>query len=241
MRENLWRVRPSLAICGHVHEGRGAERILWDLDCPNVKFKERATGYWTDPSLGVGNKKQCHLDLSAKSLAPLNGTGSWVNASNGLYFDGPVEAYENDVSVQKPKQSLAWTSAISKTLNDTSEATSSLVGDSDNYPSNSEVSSEENRSRGFGQVYHVAEDGRRASAYPSLEIATHSATRGQGGSPPSGRCDLEALAGRRSRKETCVVNASIMASSWPYKCKDNRKYNKPIIVDVDLPAWQDSD
>ena len=258
MRETLWRVRPSLAICGHVHEGRGAERILWDLDCPNVKFKERATGYWTDPSLGVGNRKQCHLDLSAKSLAPLNGTGSWVDASDGIHLDGPVETYENELSVRKPKQSLAWTSAISKFSasvfssegNESlaldkkfalSEATSSLVSDSDNYPPESEASSVEDRSRGFGQVYHVAEDGGRASAYPSLEIATHSVARGQGGSPPSGRCDLEALAGRRSRKETCVVNASIMASSWPYKCKDNRKYNKPIIVDVDLPAWQDSD
>ena len=263
LRETLWRVRPSLAICGHVHEGRGAERILWDLDCPNVKFKERATGYWTDPSLGVGSKKQCHLDLSAKSLAPLNGTGSWVDASNGMDFDGPVEMYENGLSVRKPKQSLAWTSATSKSsssifssegnefpaldkklplpsdLNDASKAMTSVIGDSDHYPSKSEASSVENRSRGFGQFHHVAEDG--ASAYPSLEIATHSATRGQGGSPPSGRCDLEALAGRRSRKETCVVNASIMASSWPYKCKDNRKYNKPIMVDVDLPAWQDSD
>lgn len=262
LRETLWRVRPSLAICGHVHEGRGAERILWDLDCPNVKFKERATGYWTDPSLGVGSKKQCYLDLSAQSLAPLNGTGSWADASNGRNFDGPVETYENEVSVRNPKQSLAWTSITSKSstsvyssegneslaldkqlpplqdLNDTSQATSYVVGDSEHYLSESSV---ENRSRDFGQVQHVAEDGRRALAYPSLEIATHSATRGQGGSPPSGRCDLEALAGRKSRKETCIVNASIMASSWPYKCKDNRKYNKPIIVDVDLPAWQDSD
>ena len=264
MRETLWRVRPSLAICGHVHEGRGAERILWDLDCPNVKFKERATGYWTDPSLAVGSKKQCHLDLSAKSLAPLNGTGLWVDASNEMDFDGPVETYGNDLLIRKPKQSLAWTSATSKSsasiissegneslaldkklplpqdIENASKATSFVVGDSDYYPSKSEISPGENRSRTLGQAHHVVENGRRASANPSLENATHSATRGQGGSPPSGRCDLEALAGRRSRKETCVVNASIMASSWPYKCKDNRKYNKPIIVDVDLPAWQDS-
>ena len=251
LRETLWRVRPSLAICGHVHEGRGAERILWDLDCPNVKFKERATGYWTDPSLGAGNRKQCHLDLSSKSLAPLNGIGSWIDASDGMNFDGPIETYENDPSIRKPKQSLAWTSATSKSNTslfssegneflaldkDSSKARSSVVGECEFHPSKSDTASVKNGSRGFGQVNHMATDG-----YPSLEIATHSATRGQGGSPPSGRCDLEALAGRRSRKETCVVNASIMASSWPYMCKDNRKYNKPIIVDVDLPAWQDSD
>lgn len=46
LRQKLWRVRPPLAICGHVHEGRGAERIIWDLGTRNVKYKELATGYW---------------------------------------------------------------------------------------------------------------------------------------------------------------------------------------------------
>lgn len=31
LRQTLWRVRPRLAVCGHIHEGRGAERIIWDL------------------------------------------------------------------------------------------------------------------------------------------------------------------------------------------------------------------
>ena len=262
LRETLWRVRPLLAICGHVHEGRGAERIVWDLACPNVKYKERATAYWTDPSLGVGNRKQCHLDLSAKSLAPLNGTGPWIDASDGTNCDGPAETAENRLSVRESIHSLAWTSATSKSNvsaegtqspaldmqlplhqgpDDASKATTSVFGDSENHASKSEYSSEENHSSDFGQSHHVAEDRRRASAYASLEIATHSAARGQGGSPPSGRCDLEALAGRRGRQETCVINASIMASSWPYKFKDNRKYNKPIIVDVDLPVGQESE
>ena len=264
-RETLWRVRPSLAICGHVHEGRGAERILWDLDCPNVKFKESATGYWTDPSLGIGNRKQCHLDLSAKSLAPLNGTGSWINASEGINFDGPAETTENRLSVQKSRHSLAWTSAASGSstwisdsegtqttaldkqlplLQDQDEAhkaTTSSANVNSEYILESEFSSVVDQSIGFGQAPHVAEDRRRASGCASLGTVIHPATRGQGGSPPSGRCDLEALAGRRSRKETCVINASIMASSWPYKLNDNRKYNKPIVVDIDLPAWQDSE
>ena len=34
LRQTLWRVRPRLTICGHIHEGRGAERILWDLAAP---------------------------------------------------------------------------------------------------------------------------------------------------------------------------------------------------------------
>lgn len=29
-----------------------------------------------------------------------------------------------------------------------------------------------------------------------------------------------------------------MATSWPYKSKNAQKYNKPIVVDLDLPVWQ---
>lgn len=264
LREALWRVRPSLAICGHVHEGRGAERILWDLDCPNVRFKESATGYWTDPDLGSANWKQCHLDLSGKSSAPLNGTGSWIRASDGIDLDGPAEMRGNHLSVWNSLHSLAWTpgtsrsgTSISGTLTESSaletnlpeaqdqddgpEARSSVTIKSECDTSNSEVSSVENRFRGFGEDPHVAEARGRTPAHTSLEFGMHSAIRGQGGTPPSSRCDLEALAGRRGRKETCVINASIMASSWPYKFKDGRKYNKPIIVDIDLPVWQDSE
>jgi len=61
-----------------------------------------------------------------------------------------------------------------------------------------------------------------------------STTRGQGGVPPSARCDLQALSGRMERRETCVVNAAIMSSSWPHP-RGAKKLNKPIVVDIDLP------
>lgn len=265
LRETLWRVRPLLAICGHVHEGRGAERILWDLDCPNVKFKETATGYWTDPGLGLGNKKQSHLDVSAKSPAPLNST--WIDASDGINLDGQAEASGNRLPFRRSAHSLAWTSATSRASTSISGASSngspfSVLGtafpvaqseedaatarrpetvQSEYYAPKSEASSEVNRSRGLSVAPQVSEDRGSAPAYASLQLGIQSATRGQGGLPPSGRCDLEALVGRRSRKETCVINAAIMASSWPYRLKDNRKYNKPIIVDIDLPVWRDSE
>ena len=262
LRETLWRVRPSLAICGHVHEARGVERILWDLNCPNVKYKESATGYWIDPSVGNGNRKQCHVDLSATSLAPLNSTGSWIDASSEDNLDGEAEIPSNQIPDQKSTQSLAWMSTTSKSgtwisrastrgtpstaldspvaqdQDDASKARSSAIVLSEYDASLSAVSSMENQSTDFGEIHQKVEGHGKAPASASLELGTLSASRGQGGSPPSGRCDLEALAGRRGRRETCVINASIMASSWPYKSKDNRKYNKPIIVDIDLPVWQ---
>lgn len=265
LRETLWRVRPSLAICGHIHEGRGAERILWDLDCPNVKFKESTTGYWTDPSLGLGNRKQCHLDLSSKSPAPLISTEPWIDASDGINLDGPAETSGTHLPIRKSTNSLAWTSAIPKSGTSISGASSGSVSSpvldkislvahkqenapkaksSETVTSNQGASnlkaSEERHPIGFKQALQVADDRGSALAYGSLKSGTYSATRGLGGFPPSGRCDLEALAGRRGRKETCIINAAIMASSWPYRLKGDRKYNKAIIVDIDLPVWQDS-
>jgi hypothetical protein len=63
------------------------------------------------------------------------------------------------------------------------------------------------------------------------------ANRGQGGLPPSLRCDLEALSGRLGRQETCIVNAAIMASSSPHG-SGGKKFNKPIVLDIDLPMWE---
>jgi hypothetical protein len=66
-----------------------------------------------------------------------------------------------------------------------------------------------------------------------------SAVLGQGGTPPSGRGDMEALDGRLGRRETCTVNAAIMAQSWEKGVKkSNRRMNKPIVVDLDLPVWE---
>ncbi len=70
LRRNLSRVRPRLSICGHVHEGRGVERVLWDIASPHVEHKELDTLYWIDP--GLGNKKQCRIDLTARAELPLD-------------------------------------------------------------------------------------------------------------------------------------------------------------------------
>ena len=43
-------------------------------------------------------------------------------------------------------------------------------------------------------------------------------------------------ADRAGRRETCVVNAAIVATGWPHA--DGRRFNKPIVVDIDLPVWK---
>lgn len=46
---------------------------------------------------------------------------------------------------------------------------------------------------------------------------------------PGNRLDNDGV----MRNETCVVNAAIMANSWPHK--GGKRFNAPIVVDLDLP------
>lgn len=42
---------------------------------------------------------------------------------------------------------------------------------------------------------------------------------------------------RSQRLETCIVNASFMASNYGA----HKEFNKPVVVDLDLPVWQGAD
>lgn len=82
--------------------------------------------------------------------------------------------------------------------------------------------------------------GRQHPGAESLEARPGSGTLGMGGDPArTKRCDVEALAGRMGRRETCVVNCAIMANNYPHV--GGKRFNKPIVVDLDLPVWGDED
>ncbi|VUC28178.1 unnamed protein product [Clonostachys rosea] len=70
LRRALWRVRPRLAVCGHIHDGRGAERVTWDLSSRNVAFAERSVARWTDPAPGMESSKISLVDLTGRRLTP---------------------------------------------------------------------------------------------------------------------------------------------------------------------------
>ncbi|CAG9942378.1 unnamed protein product [Clonostachys rosea f. rosea IK726] len=70
LRRALWRVRPRLAVCGHIHDGRGAERVTWDLTSRNVAFAERSVARWTDPAPGMESSKISLVDLTGRRLTP---------------------------------------------------------------------------------------------------------------------------------------------------------------------------
>ena len=227
LKETLWRVRPLLSICGHVHEARGAELITWDLDCPNVQFKEKPTTYWIDSS--IGTKKQALLDLTLKGGEPID----WTNEAVVNHRSGEAEPMAADGRPRKPSAQASVNSRFS-----TSKPAKTATISKHTAISNLNRSSSR-------ATFHTKDDDSIKIPHmdppplaPSESVQkVGSAIRGRGGSPSSGRSDREALAGRSGRKQTCVINAAIMATSWPYKGTGGERYNKPIVVDVDLPVW----
>jgi len=66
--EKLAKVRPKMHVCGHIHSGRGVERVRWKTSPPTDDTSPslvESIEHWTDP--GAGNKKISLLDLTCKT------------------------------------------------------------------------------------------------------------------------------------------------------------------------------
>lgn len=88
LRDALQRIQPQLAVCGHIHEGRGAEFVRWSATEPDGIYEEERTVKWKDPAKnskeislvdltirqddGAPNKRlTCHGDeIGADSVGP---------------------------------------------------------------------------------------------------------------------------------------------------------------------------
>jgi hypothetical protein len=205
LRQALWRIRPRLAVCGHVHEARGAETVLWDLQSPNVKYKEVETIEWKISE--VGTKKQVRVDLTSRSQRPLLNDGAVGNISR------------DDVVGQRQRRG--------QEIIDTGDASSDSRSDDPALRLPPVRTPSPPPFPGFKSVK------RPISPTPHPPTTLFPATQGQGGDSTSGRSDIEALSGRGGRKETCIINASILGSSFPHPT--GKHFNQPIVVDLELP------
>jgi hypothetical protein len=186
LRSALSLIRPHLAVCGHVHEGRGYERVRWQGELTNAitesetQAKSDSVDHVTRGILPpVGSKKQSLIDLTSKRGERLDNEG----------FSRPA-----------PRQhDLLETKAMSPA----SPGSDSAVG-----------------------VPEMASPQNSPSAHPTL---------GAGSPSPSTRFNyaLQTL-----RKETCIVNAAVVATSWPHQ--GGKRFNSPIVVGLELPVWRNN-
>ncbi|KAL3463852.1 Metallo-dependent phosphatase-like protein [Aspergillus heterothallicus] len=78
LHQNLNRVRPLLAVCGHIHESRGYERVRWRSELSWSKANE-AKSLENEVFKGIlpppGSKKQSLVDLTGKKAPRLDNEG----------------------------------------------------------------------------------------------------------------------------------------------------------------------
>ncbi|KAJ5385154.1 hypothetical protein N7517_003065 [Penicillium concentricum] len=185
LRSTLSLIRPHLAVCGHVHEGRGYERIRWRGKLtktetetqPEFDSVDHATRGVLPP---VGSKKQSLVDLTGKRDKRLDNEG----------FSYPGQR-QHDLAERQPMPSA-------------SPGSESSAG-----------------------VLEKASPRNPPSAHLSLGA----------GSPGSSSRDFD-YALQTLRKETCIVNAAVVSTSWPHQ--GGKRFNSPIVVDLELPVWQDN-
>ncbi|RLL94830.1 hypothetical protein CFD26_102887 [Aspergillus turcosus] len=176
LHQALSKVRPLLAVCGHVHEARGYERVKWwSLSSTNARPEQTELHVMRGVLPPRESKKQNLVDLTGKKAERLDNDGYSVYADPDL----PTASFT-------PSQNALLLPSIT--------ASTSMMPDS---PQQSQY-----------------------TPLPSL-----SSLIGDTGSDEI----------RSRRKETCIVNAAIMASKWPHR--GGRKFHPPIVVDLELPTW----
>ena len=229
LRQTLWRVRPRLFVCGHIHEAYGVEVIEWDLSSSNVKCKEQGVRQLADPE--PGSKKQFTVDLSLRARSrALRNDGSVANLTSiarfskyrGTEVDGPADGPKYDRGSEWTNMLRGEQDGDATTRQDLYTA---LLPDA---------------LRPFTPPFPGFEKAERPSS-TAVDAGSikYLGTCGQGGSGSSARSVQEAISGRERRLETCVVNAAFMGSNWPHK--GGKRFHKPIVIDLDLPALGEKD
>ncbi|KAK4181493.1 Metallo-dependent phosphatase-like protein [Triangularia setosa] len=199
LKKRLSKVRPRLHVCGHVHPGRGVERVRWepgsaghDVD----EYLEASVEYWEDPNPDIRSAKLSLVDLTARgdnrAVVFCSSAPSTAGMSGGIPSDGQLLA--------------PYVSCTPLSLQD----------------------SERRIVAGPTRL-----DGQCRLVRPGSGVASGPATLDDIQLPTSK--SQESNTSRRGRCETCIVNCAIVATNWPHT--GGRRYNKPIVVDFDLPVW----
>ncbi|CDM33338.1 hypothetical protein DTO013E5_9082 [Penicillium roqueforti] len=189
LRSALSLIRPHLAVCGHVHEGRGYERVRWRGKLTNTgteRETETETQLESDSVDQVTRGILPPMGSNKQSLVDLTGKRDQRIDNEGFSYPGQRQ---HDLAETQP------------------------------------VSSASPGSESSASILEMAGPRNSPSAHPSLGTGSH------GPSKRGFDYGLQTL-----RKETCIVNAAVVSTSWPHQ--GGKRFNSPIVVDLELPVWQ---
>ena len=194
LQKRLASVRPRLHVCGHIHQGRGAERVKWytaSLTHPEDIAPEASVDEWQDPNPDPQSAKMSLLDLTARGgKQPLDFEDSAATVTSS-FAKAP----------NLPVLSKAWEPSVQDNM---------LVQSS--------------------ELWDV-----RSFSIPGPGTSNTNDAGIRSGAIKN-KSPLPAGNQRLGRRETCIVNCAIMATSWPHL--GGKRLNKPIVVDLDLPVWK---
>ncbi|OAL53058.1 Metallo-dependent phosphatase, partial [Pyrenochaeta sp. DS3sAY3a] len=208
LTKRLWETRPLLNVCGHIHSGRGVEKVRW--------AGHKAEGLvdhvevWEDP--GKGSKKMSLVDLSyrAKIGRGLGRGGGWS-----------LRGFSDSMDVGVGGQPDAASTGLSLRAEKGGPGVQPQSGDA--------------KSMSTSSLEDFALSQNEAAAQGARVEETVS---GQGdigiGHGDQAVCQMDgALGGNVGREETVVINAAYLGARAAGKAIG---FNKPIVVDVELPV-----
>ncbi|KAF2637248.1 hypothetical protein P280DRAFT_472412 [Massarina eburnea CBS 473.64] len=187
-----------LAVCGHIHEARGVERVRWNTPTPEDGRLVKGVEGWEDPGAGA-NKKQSLVNLSVKGGRQLENESRLTRQMHlGLLPERVARGVGEACGGQPGVPGILQPPSVLK-------STSRPGGESE------------------------AEEVKRATGKAMFGGAFE--CRQEGDVEGLRRGDVE---GVERKHETVVINAAFLGPRIPGK---SMQFNKPVVVDVDLPAW----
>ncbi|PYH82198.1 Ser/Thr protein phosphatase family protein [Aspergillus uvarum CBS 121591] len=127
LREALSNVRPMLAVCGHVHESRGYERVKWSpSSIPSLSVsstQDRPSQIIQGFLPPSESRKQSLVDLTGKNSPKLDNDGFFAEQVVATSLGALFQSTQNVILAPLPDPSLGW---IQNTEADRSNSESAL-------------------------------------------------------------------------------------------------------------------
>ncbi|KAF2009167.1 Metallo-dependent phosphatase [Aaosphaeria arxii CBS 175.79] len=216
LTQALHRVRPMMSVCGHIHGGRGVERVRWGSrtcctpgDCNGCLVE--AVESWRDP--GVGSNKQSLVNCSSRGGRVLDNVGCLAGQAK---VDGLAAGGNGG---QAGETGGGGGRLVGGAVDSTSHTHLCPPG---GVSSNKEALFVDM----LGGAISVNDDAALTTA-----AATTMADNDVG---VAATLDVDGLEWMAARRETVIINAAYMG---PRRRDVPKTFNKPIVVDVDLPVW----